>query len=591
VATDLTERRRAEHTLREAQERFRSAFEQAPIGMALLSLDGRFERVNDALCAIVGYSHEQLAGLSSDSITHPDDAAADAAALRSLLAHEAISNMCEKRYLDPSGRAVWAAINLTLICDADGQPLHFIAQIQDITERRSYEHQLHHMADHDPLTGLLNRRSFQRELNSHAARTDRYGASGALLMLDLDNFKYFNDTQGHRAGDELIVRIARGLQSRLRDSDALARLGGDEFAVLLPSEDEQEAQIVAEVLLQLVRDQSVPAAMQSRRRITASVGIARFNDGERLTADEMMVNADLAMYDAKEAGRDRFACYRSEEYAHPRTETRMKWGEQIEDAIAHDGFELAAQPIISFAAKRPEQYELLLRMRDRHGDLIPPGSFVYIAERLGLIREIDRWVTGRAIDGLAAQRALGREPRFEVNLSGDTIGDEQLLELIERRLRDTGVPPDWLIFEVTETAAVAHIGRAASFAERLSELGCKFALDDFGAGFGSFYYLKHLPFDYLKIDGEFVRHCAENETDRILISAVVQIARGMGKSTIAEHVGSQEAVEVLARLGVDYGQGFHLGRPAPLTALNTTAKVACDTERTNATRNSRLPAT
>jgi diguanylate cyclase (GGDEF)-like protein/PAS domain S-box-containing protein len=562
---DVTDERAVRTALQAAEERFRCSFDEARVGMLMIGLESKYERVNDAFCAIVGYTHEQLVGLSRESITHPDDVAADAAAVRSLLADEAVSHMCEKRYLHASGHPVWAAINLTLIRDADGQPLHFIAQVQDITERRSHERQLQHMADHDPLTGLLNRRTFERELHGHAARVERYGASGAVLMLDLDNFKYFNDTQGHNAGDALIVRIAQGLQSRLRDSDVLARLGGDEFAVLLPHETAQETQVVAEALLQLVRDEAMPVLIGERKRVTASIGIARFDDGVQLTAEEMMVNADLAMYDAKEAGRDRWAPYRTEGHDRPRIESRMKWVEQINDAIEHDGFELVAQPIVSLVVEGPAQYEMLLRMRDPHGNPISPGSFVYVAEHLGLIREIDCWVAERAIDMLAQQRALGRDLRFEVNLSGHTIGDEGLLELVERRLRETGVPPDRLIFEVTETAAVAHIARAAAFAERLSELGCRFALDDFGAGFGSFYYLKHLPFDYLKIDGEFVRHCAESETDRILISAVVQIARGMGKRTIAEFVTNQETVEVLTRLGVDYGQGFHLGRPAPLS--------------------------
>ncbi len=561
---DVTDERAARSALQTAEERFRRSFDDALIGMMIIGLDGRYERVNNAFCAIVGYTKEQLADLSGRSITHPADVAAETAAVQSLLDGETTSHVREKRYLDASGHVVWTAINLTLIRDAKDRPVHFIAQVQDITERRSYERRLQYMADHDPLTGLLNRRSFERELDSHVACVQRYGATGAVLILDLDNFKYFNDTQGHSAGDQLIVRIAQGLQSRLRDSDVIARLGGDEFAVLLPREDVLESQNVAEALLKLVGDQTMPALIGEHKRVTASIGIARFDDGGRVTAEEIMVNADLAMYDAKEAGRGRWAPYRTEEHGRPKIESRMKWVEQINYALAHDGFELIAQPIVSLSVQGPPQYELLLRLRDGNGDLIAPGSFLYVAERLGLIREIDHWVVNRAIDMLAEKCAAGHDLRFEVNLSGHTIGDESLLELIETRLHETGVPPERLIFEVTETAAIVHIARAAAFAERLSELGCPFALDDFGAGFGSFYYLKHLPFDYLKIDGEFVRHCAENETDRILISAVVQIARGMGKRTIAEFVDRPETVEVLTRLGVDYGQGFHLGRPAPL---------------------------
>jgi EAL domain-containing protein (putative c-di-GMP-specific phosphodiesterase class I) len=270
------------------------------------------------------------------------------------------------------------------------------------------------------------------------------------------------------------------------------------------------------------------------------------------------------MYEAKENGRNRYAHYRTDEHERPRVESQMEWASKITQALAEDRFELLAQPIESLHGDGPTQYELLLRMRDTHGDHIPPGTFLYIAERLALIQEIDRWVVARAIDMLAEQRAEGHDLRFEVNLSGHSIGDPGLLELIETRLNETGVPPDRLIFEITETAAVANIARAGAFANRLSELGCRFALDDFGAGFGSFYYLKHLPFDYLKIDGEFVRHCATNPTDRVLISAVVQIAHGLGKQTIAEFVGDQDSVKFLTEIGVDYGQGYFLGRPEPL---------------------------
>jgi len=309
---DVTDERAAQSALQAAEERFRCSFDEARIGMMIIDLDGHYSCVNDAFCAIVGYSHERLSRLPRENITHPDDVAADAAAVMSLLANETTSHSCEKRYLHASGHTVWAAINLTLIRDAAGQPLHFIAQVQDITGRRSHERQLEHMADHDPLTDLLNRRSFARELSSHSARIARYGATGAVLMLDLDNFKYYNDTRGHSAGDALIVRIAQGLKSQLRDSDVLARLGGDEFAVLLPHDDDDDAsQIVAEKLLHLVRAQTVPMQQGEHKRVTASVGIARFDDGPRPTEDEIMVNADLAMYDAKEAGGDRWARYRT----------------------------------------------------------------------------------------------------------------------------------------------------------------------------------------------------------------------------------------------------------------------------------------
>jgi len=561
---DVTERRLAEERLRAAEEQFRCSFDAAPIGMTILDLDGRFLQVNDAFCAILGHPRATLLGLPRQALTHPDDLAKDEEAIGELLAGTASSFTREKRFLHATGRPVWTLINVTLIRDAQDRPHHFITQAQDITERRLYETQLQHLADHDPLTGLLNRRSFQRELDSHVARVKRLGPVGAVLMVDLDNFKYYNDTQGHSAGDDLIVRVAQTLRARLRETDVIARLGGDEFAILLPREDRDSSEIVARELLTLVSEQAPAPTLGEQRRVTASIGIACFADGDQLLSEEIMVNADLAMYDAKENGRNRSAQYSSEEHHRPRIESQMKWASEITSALAEDRFELLAQPIMSLRAESSTRYELLLRMRDAHGDRIPPGTFLYIAERLGLIHEIDRWVVAHAIDLLAEHRAVGRDLCFEVNLSGHSIGDPLLLELIEQRLQETAVPPDRLIFEITETAAVANIARAATFAERLSDLGCKFALDDFGAGFGSFYYLKHLPFDYLKIDGEYVRHCTTNKTDRILIAAVVQIAHDMGKSTIAEFVGDQESVDVLTRLGVDYGQGYFLGHPEPL---------------------------
>jgi diguanylate cyclase (GGDEF)-like protein/PAS domain S-box-containing protein len=344
---DITERRLAEEQLKAAEDHFRRSFDDAPIGMSIADLNGRYLQVNDAFCTLLGHSRTTLLGLSRQAITHPDDLAADQETAQRLLAGEARSVRREKRFLHATGSVVWTSLNVTLVRDAEGRPDHFIAQVQDITERRLYEHQLKHMADHDPLTGLLNRRSFQRELDSHVARVKRFGAVGAVMMVDLDNFKYYNDTQGHSAGDDLIVRIAQTLQTRLRETDMIARLGGDEFAVLLPHEDRDSAQIVATGLLELIRGQASAPTMGEQRRVTASIGIACFADGDQLMPDEIMVNADLAMYDAKQNGRNQSAQYRSDEHERPRIENQMKWASEITQALAEDRFELLAQPIVA----------------------------------------------------------------------------------------------------------------------------------------------------------------------------------------------------------------------------------------------------
>ena len=561
---DVEERMHAQAALAEAEEHFRSAFEEAPIGMALTTPDFRFLQVNRALCTITGYSRDQLEGLPVASITHPDDLKSDWEARSAMLEGEMSSHRAERRYLHASGSAVWVLLNQTLVRDADGAPVHFLSQMQDITDRRLHEAELRHMADHDPLTGLLNRRSFERELDQHVTRVERYGPRGAAIVLDLDHFKTINDTLGHSAGDDLIVRVAYALRSRLRESDVLARLGGDEFAILLPEATPQEADDVAAAVLEAVRTQEVPTATGRTRRVTASLGVALFDSERKLTGEEVLVNADLAMYDAKEAGRDQLAAYATDGDEGPRLQARMSWADLIRDALEEDRFVLHAQPIVDLSTGEATQHELLLRMRGSDGELIGPSAFLPVAERFDLMPQIDRWVAARAIRMVAEERRRGRELTVEVNISGGSTGSPELLALIERELDAADVDPAQFIFEITETIAVGNIPRAQHFAARLAELGCRFALDDFGAGFGSFYYLKHLPFDYLKIDGEFVRYSAEDRTDQLVIQAVVDIARGMGKKTIAEHVGDAHTAELLRRMGVDHGQGYHLGRPAPL---------------------------
>lgn len=559
---DVTAARDAEERRREAEEKFRSAFERAPIGMALTSLDGRFMEVNPALAELLGRPRETLAGMALSELTHPEDVARDSEAMAAMIRGDTDSFETEKRYLHADGGAVWVALQATIV-RAQGSPGHFLFQIQDVTDRRSYQERLEFMADHDPLTGLLNRRSFERELDRHDKKVRRDGERGAVVVLDLDHFKVVNDSLGHTAGDKLIVGIAERLAGRLRESDVVARLGGDEFAILLPDASAAEAVLVAEQLLEAIRVEAVPV-MGRPRRVTASIGVAPVVHREGLAGEDLLVSADLAMYDAKEAGRDRVARYAAGPHERDRTEARLSWAERIREALDHDDFELHAQPIVDLGTGIISQWELLVRMRSEDGDLIPPGAFLSVAERYGLIQELDRWVLRRAI-GLLARAQAARHPLvLEVNVSGRSMGDPRVLETVERELATTGVRGEDLILEITETAAVENIPQAQAFGRRLSELGCRFALDDFGAGFGSFYYLKHLPFDVLKIDGEFIRNCRTNPVDRLVIQAVVDIARGLGKHTVAEFVGDDETMALLRAHGVDYAQGFHLGKPAPL---------------------------
>jgi diguanylate cyclase (GGDEF)-like protein/PAS domain S-box-containing protein len=559
---DVSEEREAERERRAAEARFEVAFDRAPIGMCLVALGGTVLRVNPALEALTGRAGADAAGLSPFSLIHPDDRGR----VQAQWARVADGDVAlDLRLLHADGRTIWARMQATLVRDADGRPVHALAQVQDVTERREYEDRLQHLADHDPLTGLFNRRGLEKELDAHIARTRRYGVAGALLVIDLDGFKYINDTLGHSTGDELIVTCAAALRRRLRESDVLARLGGDEFAVLLPGVGGEAARQVAEALVAEVRacGQGFGSAAGS---VTASIGVALF-DGVERTPEEMLVDADLAMYDAKEAGKDQVAFYRSEGFEQPRIKAQMTWLQRIERALEEDRFVLHAQPIVDLARGEVVQHEVLLRMLDEHDDAIPPGAFLPVAERFGTIGAIDRWVLRTAIREMGTVRAAGGRLPLAVNVSGGSAGDPELVDLIATELALAGVDPCDLVVELTETAAVADIPRARRFAEAVRELGCRFALDDFGAGFGSFYYLKHLPFDVLKIDGEFVKHAETNPTDRLVISAVTEIARGLGKRTVAEFVPDDAAIGLLLRHGVDFGQGHHLGRPRPLREL------------------------
>jgi len=564
IAQDVHGRVERERELGEVQERFRRAFDDAPIGMAVTDIEGGFLEVNQALCAISGHSAQDLCATTRMAITHPDDVAADVEAMEAMIAGRRDGHVVEKRYIRADGETVWVAVNVTVVRDPDGAPLNFLIQVQDVTDRRRFERELRHLADHDPLTGLFNRRRFEQELERHVSEVARYGPRGALLVLDLDHFKYINDALGPHSGDELLLAVAALLQSRLRGSDILARLGGDEFAVLLPTVTPTEAEHVATELLRAVREEAGLEGVSRRAGVTTSIGVALFR-GTELTGEELLIEADVAMYDAKEAGRDRFAVVTPEAQRPDRIRARVSWLERIREALDDDRLVLHAQPIRDLRTGQVSQHELLVRMLDDRDELIPPGAFLPLAERFGLAPAIDRWVAMQAI-GLLAADPHGTQA-LEVNLSGPSLNDQQLLTLIENEVAHHQIDPRRLIFEITETAAVANIPLARRFAERLMALGCRFALDDFGAGFGSFYYLKHLPFDYLKIDGEFVSGCLGSRTDQLIIESVVRIARGLGKETIAEFVSDESLESFLRSQGVDHAQGFHVGRPVPVATL------------------------
>jgi len=539
---------------------FEDAFTHAPIGMAMVDMAGRPLRVNEALCRITGHTAEQVCAGTFRDLSDPLDADLDAPQIADLLGGKVPAYQSEKRFRHAWGHSVWVLLNVSVVRDDEGRPQHLLAQVQDISERKALEGRLEQLVDHDFLTALFNRRRFEQSLAQETRSAARYGGGGAVLLVDLDRFKDVNDRFGHNAGDELLKTVAAALRTRIRETDILARLGGDEFGIILPQADRRQAEVVADGLVKALRRHT--AVLADRQiPVTASVGVAMF-DG--LTGTELLAAADLAMYEAKEAGRDRFAFYRAPRGTDAAHSSRLVEAERIQRAIAGDQLELYCQPILDLASDQISQYELLVRLRPDEGELFPPSAFLYVAERFGTIVSLDCWVVRQAAALIAAQERRGRVLTLNVNISAKSLGQPQLLSVIDEVLADTGIDPARLVFELTETAAIGNMEHAKSFTHDVRSRGCRLALDDFGTSFGSFYYLKHLPFDYFKIDGDFIGGYSASTTDQLVVDAIVGIAKGMSKKTIAEFVTEQGVIDHLRRSGVDYAQGFHVGVPRPV---------------------------
>lgn len=441
----------------------------------------------------------------------------------------------------------------------NGQEL-YTALATDISERKAMQDHLKVMTEQDGLTGLFNRSYFLGELEHFVERAKRTLQSCALLYIDIDNFTYINDTLGHAAGDHLIIEVGNILQRRARKADVIARMGGDEFTVLLYNTNTEQAQHAAEYFRQKLASHHFVQNGESAQ-LGCSIGIAIISIDTR-DASEAMSQADLACHLAKRQGRNRVHMYTTADTQSSAVMTLdMGWSQRIKEAIKKNRFALACQPIVHTLTREIESYEVLIRMLDRDGELIMPNSFLPTAERFGLSADIDKWVIINAIQALNEQRRHKPNLRYSLNLSGQTLTDPSICDLVLSRLQATGLDPAALTFEVTETVAIADMAVAAAFLSRLQAIGCKTALDDFGSGMASFAYLKDLPVDFVKIDGRFVKNLDTSSIDQAMVKAMNDIAQALGKKTIAEFVENEASFELLQEYGVNYGQGYHLGRP------------------------------
>ena len=546
--------REREAALRHAEERFRSAFEDAAVGMALVGLDGRWLRVNDALARLLGYAPSQLVGMRFSDVTPEDEQPADEAALKGLVNGRIAVHQREKRYQRADGRIIWISLSVSLVRDDQGHPLHLISQMQDITDRKAAEDELAERALHDPLTGLPNRTLFLDRVQVALARLDRTRQPVAVFFIDLDGFKLVNDSLGHAVGDRMLIDVAHRFRTALRPSDTVSRFGGDEFTVLSENVDERAASAVAE---RIAASLSEPFTAGGRELYaSASIGVTITRD-HRVEPDTLLRDADAAMYRAKEDGRGRFVIF--DGAMRSRVTERLELESDLRRALERDELRLRYQPLVDLRTDRIIGVEALVRWQHPQRGLLGPEAFVALAEGSGLISALGTWVIGEACRQASQWEARGHDLDMSINLSPRELREPSLPLTVAAVIAETGVRPDRLCFEITEQAAV-DCGVAPLNA--LKELGVNLALDDFGTGFSSLNQIRQLPpVDTVKIDRSFIAGLGHGREDTAIVAAIISIAHSLELHVVAEGIERDDDVDRLLQLGCLQGQGFLFSRP------------------------------
>ena len=561
-ARDVTARHQMEEKLREREASYRLLYEQQPVMLLTVDRQSRIQSVNQFAADLLGYSKRDLLGHKIASFYEGDEP------VPQRYISSALDNVGQRvwrrqlRYCCEDGRTVWIR---ETIRQAQNRQLLVVGE--DITSTRELEEQLAYQACHDYLTDLYNRNHFEQSLERALAEAREHRAQHAMLYIDLDQFKIINDTAGHEAGDEALKQVAMLLKGITPEQAVLSRLGGDEFAVILTDCQLAEAVAFGREILHLL-EESEFYWQTARFSFSASIGL-RMIDETAGSSQQVHAQADTACYAAKDEGRNRLHVYHPDDEELRRRELEMECVSLIRRALSEQRLELYAQPISPLGSSdQGQHYEILVRIRNDDGEMISPGLFMPAAERYNLAHRIDRYVVSAAIDWLESHPdAVASLDMCAINLSGQSIGDRDFVHFLQDKIRHSSLPAEKLCLEITETAAIGNMSEAIRSFTLLKELGCRISLDDFGSGLSSFGYLKRMPVDIIKIDGMFVRDIADDEVDFAMVKAINELAKKMGKQTVAEFVENEAILAKLGELGVDYAQGYLFGRPQPLPQL------------------------
>ncbi len=577
--TDITERKRAETRIFEEKERAQVTLQSIGDGVITTDADGNVDYINPVAQDLTGWDMRSARNSPVVDImmivNEHTRATVENPVVRCLKEGRVITLAENSVLITRNGDEVPIQDSAAPIRDRIGNIIGSVMVFHDVSKESRLFRQLSYQASHDTLTGLINRREFENRLVATLDKTRGDSEqTHALLYVDLDQFKVVNDTFGHTAGDALLRQLSEQIQGKIRSTDLLARLGGDEFGILLERCNEERAITVAEDIRQSIEGYRFEWK-ESFTTMRCSIGIVIVT-GENADVASVMSSADVACYSAKDMGRNQIHLYKDSDASLRHEE--MKWVSRITSAVEEDRLELFFQPIIGIGQREGKcrgHYELLLRMRDEKGELVGPDQFIPAAERYNLMSTLDRWVIHEALTELADRNEDG-EARYTlaINLSGTSLSEDRFLEFVIDELKRQKLPRGAICFEITETAAISNLSRVVHFMQTLKKLGCKFSLDDFGSGLSSFTYLKNLPVDYLKIDGQFIRNVAEDAVDESMVIAISSVGHAMGIETIAERVETKKVLDKLGALGIEFAQGYYIARPASVQSFEPWGKAA-----------------